>query len=282
MLNVARFHRKPCKNVSYYASHVVVKITTKSSAKEFQKLLEKIYAIIENVTKNSILPRLKRKLENSDDRGIESSKRSTRIGNSDTVNSRGIFPNHRMICSKQRIKVSGKFHFPARMVTKTAEETLTKAATLRNDERMLRLISGVDLIAKEFRKHEKCFLEYTIFSKLPLVILSRLGHSITYDRICETETAQAELVQQLQSMSLNLPLLPSDTTQKVATSFWWDNFDRNIETSSGASSLHNTPGILFQEETDNVRIREDAVNISRSKRRSLKLKEAQKTPVSAI
>ena len=31
--------------------------------------------------------------------------------------------------------------------------------------------------------------------KLPLQVLSRLGHSMTYDQICEVETAQAELVQ---------------------------------------------------------------------------------------
>ena len=29
--------------------------------------------------------------------------------------------------------------------------------------------------------------------KLPLQVLSRLGHSMTYDQICEVETAQAEL-----------------------------------------------------------------------------------------
>eukprot|EP00794_Sanderia_malayensis_P013273 gene13273-14641_t len=118
--------------------------------------------------------------------------------------------------------------------------------------------------------------------KLPLVMLSRLGHSISYDKICEIEMAQAELVQQLLSMSLNLPLIPADKTQKVTTTFWWDNFDRNIETSTGTASLHNTPGIMFQEETNETCVRRDDINIPKSKRRSLKLKEANETPVSSI
>ena len=44
--------------------------------------------------------------------------------------------------------------------------------------------------------------------KLPIIILSRLGHSITYDAVNEIETAQAELVEQFQSSSLHLPLQP--------------------------------------------------------------------------
>ena len=85
--------------------------------------------------------------------------------------------------------------------------------------------------------------------KLPLQVLSRLRHSMTYDRICEVETAQAELAQHLKSLSLPLPICPIDEESKVLTTFWWDNFDRNIETASGAGSIHNTPGIMFQEES---------------------------------
>jgi hypothetical protein len=85
--------------------------------------------------------------------------------------------------------------------------------------------------------------------KLPLEVLSRLSHSINYDRICEIETAQAELAQHFQSMSLNLPLCSANSESQVTTTFWWDNFDRNIETASGAGSIHNTPGIVFQQES---------------------------------
>ena len=51
--------------------------------------------------------------------------------------------------------------------------------------------------------------------KLPLTILSRLGHCINYDKICEIETAQAELVQHFQSMSMSLPLIPAECGSKV-------------------------------------------------------------------
>ena len=56
--------------------------------------------------------------------------------------------------------------------------------------------------------------------KLPLQVLSRLGHSMTYDHICEVETAQAELVQHLKSLSLPLPICPIDEESKVLTTFW--------------------------------------------------------------
>ncbi|CAB3984611.1 Hypothetical predicted protein [Paramuricea clavata] len=107
--------------------------------------------------------------------------------------------------------------------------------------------------------------------KLPITILARLGHCITYDAINEIETAQAELVEHFQSMGLNLPLQPAAIGSKVSTIFWWDNFDRNVETASGAGSIHNTPGIAFQEHSDAAVMRQDDISIPRSKRRSIQL-----------
>ena len=51
--------------------------------------------------------------------------------------------------------------------------------------------------------------------KLPIAILARLGHSITYDAINEIETAQAELVEQFQLKDLSLPLQPATEDSKV-------------------------------------------------------------------
>ena len=56
--------------------------------------------------------------------------------------------------------------------------------------------------------------------KLPIAILARLGHSITYDAINETETAQAELVEQFQLKDLNLPLQPATEDSKVSIYIW--------------------------------------------------------------
>lgn len=52
------------------------------------------------------------------------------------------------------------------------------------------------------------------------------------------------------------------------TIFWLDNFDKSVETITGSGSIHNTPGIAFQEVSLNTSIREE-LSISRSKRTSL-------------
>ncbi len=433
---------------------------------------------------------LKRKRAKEDESSGSSKRPSRASDQTNNGNPRQLFPNECMICSKQRIKVRGKFQFPTKILTKTAEDTLKRSATLRKDEPMIAAVTDVDLIAKEFSKHEKCYLDYTrvarntnvpspsvceteqdlgdfsmvcevveqlvlgkqqcismdsivsayginegdrqqryrlkvrlqekygqdllfishekhspqiviskicletqtlsnvleasesntvkkaatllrdavtkvvqeaptlpwpptieslkssernppqllelfykkllsptssshapnatverladSFSqdvlyavskgefitlkhaamglglhsltgqKLPLRILSSLGHSINYDRVCEIETAQAELIQHFQAMSLHLPIIPATSENKVTTTFWWDNFDRNIETASGAGSIHNTPGIVFQEESEGVASRNEAISIPRSKRRSLLLEDAPPVAYSTV
>ena len=53
--------------------------------------------------------------------------------------------------------------------------------------------------------------------------------------------------------------------------FWWDNFDRNVETASGAGSIHNTPGIAFQEHSPAAVMRQEDITFPISKRRSIQL-----------
>ena len=118
--------------------------------------------------------------------------------------------------------------------------------------------------------------------KLPLQVLSQLGHSMTYDQICEVETAQAELVHHLKSWSLLLSICPIHEKSKVLTISWWDNFDRNIETASGAGSIHNTPGIMFQEESACTVNRNENVSIPKSKRRSVRLEDVRPIQATAI
>ena len=65
--------------------------------------------------------------------------------------------------------------------------------------------------------------------KLPILLLNRLGHSITYDTVRKIETAQAEVSQQLARQGYELPLIPSDEKSRVLTFFWWDNFDAKKE-----------------------------------------------------
>ena len=51
--------------------------------------------------------------------------------------------------------------------------------------------------------------------KVPILFLNKIGHSISYDQINLIETAQAELVQQFHSLSLELPLHPASEENKV-------------------------------------------------------------------
>ena len=55
--------------------------------------------------------------------------------------------------------------------------------------------------------------------KMPIRILSHLGHSIDYNVVCEIETAEAELA--MISLSLN-----EEPLEETFLTFWWaDNFN---------------------------------------------------------
>ena len=109
---------------------------------------------------------LKRKV--SPDGETSASKRSSRFQHNSlkteecsSVDSRGRFPDHCMICKKTAIKVRGKRQVLSNIVTKSAESTLKQAAKLRNDQEMLIAVQDVDLIAKDFQRREYCYREYT-------------------------------------------------------------------------------------------------------------------------
>ena len=51
--------------------------------------------------------------------------------------------------------------------------------------------------------------------KRPIVILSKLGHSISSEKVSEIETAQAEVAEQFQSNSSVLPIQPVLQSTKV-------------------------------------------------------------------
>ena len=51
--------------------------------------------------------------------------------------------------------------------------------------------------------------------KLPITLLHRVGHCISYDQVNLIETAQAELVQHYQNMAVSLLLQTSSNDCKV-------------------------------------------------------------------
>ena len=103
---------------------------------------------------------LKRKHDQADDPSKCRKHLSGEHGASDSRNSRGLFPKHCMICLKERKKVKGNFQLPTKIITtcKSAEETLKKAAVLKNDLAMFASVTDTDLIVKEFSKHENATL----------------------------------------------------------------------------------------------------------------------------
>ena len=105
--------------------------------------------------------------------------------------------------------------------------------------------------------------------KVPIIILSQLGHSITYHAARESETAQAEAANE----GMSLPIQPKNSSSLVPTIFWWDNFDRFVDNLTGGGSIHNTPGVAFQEETPET-VRRSEISINRSHRTSIVCEDA--------
>ena len=70
---------------------------------------------------------------------------------------------------------------------------------------------------------KQCALGLEIHSmtgqKPPIVILSKLGYSISYEKALEIETAQAEVAEQFRSNSSVLPIQPVLESTKVAIIF---------------------------------------------------------------
>ena len=74
----------------------------------------------------------KTKFENENE-ATKSNKRPVRRYSTGSERSAVMFPKICMICSKGRIKVRGKFHFPTKIAKKSAEQTLKNAAPLGKD-----------------------------------------------------------------------------------------------------------------------------------------------------
>ena len=74
--------------------------------------------------------------------------------------------------SSKPVTLKGKKQYPKNITTEPACKKLKQAARLHNDEHFLFIMSGdEDLIAKEFKMHEKCYKdihEYAVDSLLHL------------------------------------------------------------------------------------------------------------------
>ena len=77
-------------------------------------------------------------------------------------------------------------------------------------------------------------------SKKILTLLNRMGHCLNYHAIEEIET---DLAQSILNRKLNCP---DGTVAGVPCGLAFDNYDELTHTLSGAATLHDTMGILYQ------------------------------------
>ena len=85
--------------------------------------------------------------------------------------------------------------------------------------------------------------------KLSIQMLSRLGHTVDYNTVCEIETSQAEIA--LQNAEVNpLKLKPATENSTVLTVFWADDFNAKID--SDNKMINSTHIVAFQESTSSA------------------------------
>ena len=74
---------------------------------------------------------------------------------------RGLFGDNCMVCKKHQIKVGHTFQLPKKLLTLDGVNNIKKAGEMTEDEESLSEITEVDLVAKEFKRHDKCYHDYT-------------------------------------------------------------------------------------------------------------------------
>ena len=113
---------------------------------------------------------------------------------------------------------------------------------------------------------------------MPIQIVNKLGHCISYPKTCEIETALAELSIK-QSKELNiLPILPV-AEEIIPTYFWVDNFDIKVERLCGSGVVNTTHLMAFQEPSISVtqaNVHTPVTTLVRTGRRRLSLNQDEK------
>ena len=90
-------------------------------------------------------------------------------------------------------------------------------------------------------------------------IVNKVGHCINYNTVCDTEPAQAELVQEEAATSSILPLQPKDH-QLVYTHFWVDHFDIKVDNQVGGRSINTTYLMAFQDSSQGIYVKGNTIS----------------------
>ena len=105
--------------------------------------------------------------------------------------------------------------------------------------------------------------------KLPIRVLSHLGHCIDYDLVCDIETAKAEVAQKMYENNLTQLTQISPTEAPILTYWWADNFNQTLESYSRHGVINSTHIVEFSEPKEAVAMLDISLNIPRNtKRRS--------------
>ena len=108
-----------------------------------------------------IMKRKKEAPNTSSEFGESSVKRRRVSQHSASTPSRLLPADKCLFCDKGRIRKSGKEEHLVKCVTKTAEESIKRAAETKQDEFILLKIKDIDLVAKEAHYHASCRKSYT-------------------------------------------------------------------------------------------------------------------------
>ena len=100
-------------------------------------------------------------------------------------------------------------------------------------------------------------------------ILFRFGSCVSYDYVCDVETAYAEAAKEKAKLGFTLPLQPILRELAIFSHFWVDNFDVLIDKQSGGGSINTTHMVAFQRPNQNAIKRTTKVSVPRKKSRKL-------------
>ena len=77
-----------------------------------------------------------------------------------------------------------------------------------------------------------------------ITVLNRLGHCISYWKVLEIENATSDALDE--ASSVLTPAIARGTSNVLFHSVW-DNFDQNLTSIQGNSSIHTSHGMMVQE-----------------------------------
>ena len=106
-------------------------------------------------------------------------------------------------------------------------------------------------------------------SRQIIEILFKFGHCVSYDYVCDVETAYAEVAQENAKQGFTLPLQPLIRELAIFSHFWVDNFDVLIDSQSGGGSINTTHMVAFQYPNENAKNQSKSISVQRRKSRQL-------------